>query len=56
MNMLGFVHEYVLMNRFMFSLERDARNWFRGIAPTSISFLKHFHAFFHNHCFLIYRT
>jgi hypothetical protein len=54
MNMLGIIHEDVLMKLFMFSLERDARKWFRGLPPKSISSLKYFHSCFHNHCRLIY--
>jgi hypothetical protein len=43
-------HEDVLMNMFMFSLDEDAREWYRSLPPASISSLEQFHAAFNKHC------
>jgi hypothetical protein len=50
MHQLGIHHEDVLMNMFMYSLEGDAREWYRYLPPASISSLKEFHATFSDHC------
>jgi hypothetical protein len=50
MHHLDIFHEDVLMNMFMYSLEGDAREWYRSLPPSSISSLKEFHATFSNHC------
>jgi hypothetical protein len=50
MYQLGIHHEDVLMKMFMYSLEGEAREWFRSLPPSSISSLKYFHVAFHNHC------
>jgi hypothetical protein len=47
-------HEDVLMNLFMFSLERDARLWYKSLPHSSIPSLKYFHTIFHQHCKRIY--
>jgi hypothetical protein len=38
------------MKMFMYSLEGDARDWYRYLPPSRISSLKEFHATFHDHC------
>jgi hypothetical protein len=38
------------MNMFMYSLEGDAREWYRSLPPTSISSLEQFRAAFNKHC------
>jgi hypothetical protein len=43
-------HEDVLMKMFVFSLEGDAREWYRYLPPSSISSLKKFHTVFHHRC------
>jgi hypothetical protein len=43
-------HEDVLMKMFMFSLDGDAREWYRSLPPASISSLEQFHAAFNKHC------
>jgi hypothetical protein len=43
-------HEDVLMKMFVFSLEGDAREWYRSLPPSSISSLKEFHTVFHHRC------
>ena len=47
---LDIYHEYVLMKMFVFSLEGDAREWYRSLPPSSISYLKEFHRVFHHRC------
>jgi hypothetical protein len=37
------------MNMFMYSLEGDAREWYRSFPPASISSLEQFHATFNIH-------
>jgi hypothetical protein len=43
-------HEDVLMKMFVFSLDGDAREWYRSLPPASISSLEEFHAAFNKHC------
>jgi hypothetical protein len=50
MHQMNIQHEDVLMKLFMYSLEGDAREWYRSLPPSSISSLKEFHATFSNHC------
>jgi hypothetical protein len=38
------------MNMFMYSLEGDAREWYRSLPPAIISSLEQFHAAFSKHC------
>jgi hypothetical protein len=38
------------MNMFMYSLEGDAREWYRSFPPDNISSLEQFHATFSEHC------
>jgi hypothetical protein len=47
---LDIYHEDVLMKMFVFSLEGDAREWYRSLPPSSISSLKEFHTVFHHRC------
>ena len=47
---LEICHEDVLMKMFVFSLEGDAREWYRSLLPTSISSLKEFYRVFHHRC------
>jgi hypothetical protein len=54
MDELNIHHEYVLMNFFMFSLERDTRLWYKYLPNSSIPSLKYFHILFHQHCKRIY--
>jgi hypothetical protein len=51
---LGILHEDVLMNMFMHSLEGDARQWYISLPPSRISSLKYFHATFHAYCKFFY--
>jgi hypothetical protein len=50
MHQLGIHHEDVLMNIVMYSLEGDAREWYRSLPPVSISSLEQFHEVFNMHC------
>jgi hypothetical protein len=50
MHQLNISHEDVLMNMFMYSLEGDARDWYRSLPLSSISSLQEFHTVFHDHC------
>jgi hypothetical protein len=43
-------HEDVRMKMFMYSLEGDARQWYRSLPSSSISSLREFHAVFIKHC------
>jgi hypothetical protein len=54
MDELNVHHEDVLMKLFMFSLERDARLWYKSLPHSSIPSLKDFHTLFHQHCKRIY--
>jgi hypothetical protein len=47
---LDVYHEDVLMKMFVFSLEGDAREWYRSLPPSSISSLNEFHRVFHHRC------
>ena len=42
------------MKMFMFSLELDARWWFKNLPSSSITSLKYFQKFFHLHYKIIY--
>ena len=44
------------MKMFMYSLEGDARKWYRPLHASSISSLKDFHDVFYSHCKIIYPT
>jgi hypothetical protein len=50
MHQWGIDHEDVLMKRFMYSLEGDAREWHRSFPHSSTSSLEQFHATF-NICY-----
>jgi hypothetical protein len=54
MEELNVHHEDVLMKLFMFSLEQDARLWYKYLPHSSIPSLKCFHTLFHQHCKRIY--
>jgi hypothetical protein len=54
MDELDVHHEDVLMKLFMFSLERDARLWYKYLPHSNIPSLKYFHIVFHQHCKRIY--
>ena len=56
MEELNVHHEDVLMKLFMFSLEKDARLWYKSLPHSSIPSLRCFHALFHQHCRRIYST
>ena len=51
---LDICHEDVLMKMFFFSLEGDAREWYRSLPPYSILSLKEFHRVFHHRCERLY--
>jgi hypothetical protein len=54
MEELNVHHEDVLMKLFMFSLENDARLWYKSLPHSSIPSLRCFHILFHQHCKRIY--
>jgi hypothetical protein len=54
MQQLDIHHEDILMKMFMYSLEGDARKWYRTLSASSISSLKDFHDVFYSHCKIIY--
>jgi hypothetical protein len=54
MDQLDIHHEDVLMKMFMYSLEGDARGWYRSLPPSSISSLQEFHTMFHHHFKIFY--
>jgi len=54
MEELNIHHEYVLMKLFMFSLEQDARLWYKSLPHSSIPSLKCFQTLFDQHCKRIY--
>jgi hypothetical protein len=54
MDQLDIHHEDVLLKMFMYSLEGDARQWYRSLPISSISSLKDFHVVFHSYCKRIY--
>jgi hypothetical protein len=56
MDELNVHHEYILMKLFIFSLEIDARLWYKYLPHSSIPSLKYFHIRFHQHCKRIYST
>jgi hypothetical protein len=54
MDHLDIHHEDVLLKMFMYSLEGEARQWYRSPHVSSISSLNDFHAAFHSCCKRIY--
>jgi hypothetical protein len=54
MEELNVHHEDVLMKLFMFSLEKDARLWYKYLPHSSIPSLRCFHTLFDQHCKRIY--
>lgn len=50
MDWLDLYHEDVPMNMFMYSLEGDARQWYRYLPSSSISSLREFYAVFIKYC------
>ena len=54
MDQLDIHHESVLLKMFMYSLEGDARQWYRSLPISSISSIKDFHAVFYDYCKRIY--
>jgi len=50
----GIIHEDVKMKLFMFSLDLEARDWFRSLPRSSISSLKYFHLAFNYSCRVYY--
>jgi hypothetical protein len=49
MQQLDMHHEDILMKMFMYSLEGNARQWYRILPASSISSLKDFHDVFYSH-------
>ena len=56
MHQLGIHHEDVLMKMFTYSLEGDARVWYRPLPLASISSLEQFHTMFNMHCQKFYSS
>jgi hypothetical protein len=56
MDKLNVHHEDVVMKLFMFSMERDARLWYKSLPHSSIPLLKYFHILFHQHFKRVYST
>jgi hypothetical protein len=56
MEELNVHHEDVLMKLFMFSLENEARLWYKSLPHSSIPSLRFFHTLFHQRCKRIYST
>jgi hypothetical protein len=56
MQQLDIHYEDILMKMFMYSLEGDARQWYKTLPASSISSLKDFHDVFYSHCKIIYPT
>jgi hypothetical protein len=54
MDQLDINHEDALLKMFMYSLEGDARQWYRSLPISNILSLKDFHASFHSYCKRIY--
>lgn len=50
----GIIHEDVKMKLFMFSLDLEARDWFKSLPCSSISSLKYFHSVFNSSCRVYY--
>ena len=44
------IHEDVKMKLFMFSLDQEARVWYRSLPRSRISSLKYFHSVFNSFC------
>jgi len=51
---LNIQHEDVLMKMFMYSLEKDARDWYFSLPAVNISSLKEFHTCFRKRCKYLY--
>jgi len=47
---LNICHEYALMKMFVYSLNGDARRWYRSLSIAIISSLQEFHVAFHKYC------
>ena len=54
MDQLDIHHEDVLLKMFMYSLEGNARQWYRSLPISSISSIKDFHVAFYVYCKRIY--
>ena len=54
MDQLDIHHEDVLLKMFMYSLEGNARLWYRSLPISSVSSIKYFHAVFYDYCKRIY--
>ena len=54
MEQQGIIHEYVKMKLFLFSLDLEARSWFRSLPLSSISSLKDFHSVSNSSCKTFY--
>ena len=50
MEQQGIINEDVKMKLFMFSLDQEARAWFRSLPLSRISSLKYFHSVFNSSC------
>jgi hypothetical protein len=50
MDQLNIHHEDALMKMFMYSLEGDARVWYRSLPASNISSLREFHVAFNEQC------
>jgi hypothetical protein len=46
---LNIFHEDALMKMFVYSLDGDARRWYRSLSIVNISSLQEFHAAFHKY-------
>lgn len=54
MEQQGIIHEDVKMKLFLFSLDLEARLWFRYLPLSTISSLKDFHLVFNSSCITYY--
>ena len=54
MDQIDIHHDDVLLKMFMYSLEGNARQWYRSLPICSISSIKYFHAAFYVYCKRIY--
>lgn len=50
MEQQGIIHEDLKMKLFLFSLDLEARLWFKSLPLSSISSLKYFHSVFNSTC------